>query len=148
MLGQLLLEHVAHEELAQHGTASLIAQDIAQWRHIVDHFLAVVVAAVAASAQNACYAWLMLAQCTRSGKQVAVDLYLGHVGHIALESVDNLILDFVANDAGAIVVNLGHFIALKAGHEFGHDALGHFFLGHEQCVHAGGEDLSNFLFSV
>ena len=68
--------------------------------------------------------------------------------HVALEGVDNLVLNLVANDAGAVVVNLGDLITLQVGHEFGHDALGHLLLGHEQCVHASGEDLSNFLFSV
>ena len=44
VLGELFLQHIAHEQFAQHGTTALIAQDVAQRRYIHHHFLTVVVA--------------------------------------------------------------------------------------------------------
>ena len=43
---QLALEHIAHKALAQNGTTTLVAKNVAKRRHIVDNLLAIVVARV------------------------------------------------------------------------------------------------------
>ena len=55
-LRQLVFQHIAHEQPSQHGSAALIAQHVAQRRHVVYHFPSEKQAAVAASAHDAGYA--------------------------------------------------------------------------------------------
>ena len=45
-LRQLVFKHIAYKQLAKHGAAALIAEDIAERRHVALDFLAVVVARV------------------------------------------------------------------------------------------------------
>ena len=44
MVGKLTFQHIAHQSLADIGSASLIAQDVAQWRNIVQNLNPIVVA--------------------------------------------------------------------------------------------------------
>ena len=55
-LRQLVFQHIAHEQPSQHGSAALIAQHVAQRRHVVYHFPPEKQAAVAAGAHDAGYA--------------------------------------------------------------------------------------------
>ena len=148
VLRQLLLQHIAHEQLAQHGTAALIAQDVSQGRHIHHHLLAVVVARVAARTQDAGDTRLATAHGTRGGKQVAGDLHLAGTGQVGTQGIDHLLLDFVRDDACAIVVDLVNLVVGEVRHQLTLDLFLHLLLGEQEGVHAGSENLSYLLFSV
>ena len=70
VLGQLTLQDVAHQVLAQHGATTLIAEDEAQRRYVLHQFLAIIQARVATSAQDASNARLVAADATGSSQHI------------------------------------------------------------------------------
>ena len=73
--GQKALVQGVEEELAQHGSAALIAQDIAQGLNIGHNIHPIIQATVGPRAQYGGHSTLMTAQRAGGGKQVAGHLY-------------------------------------------------------------------------
>ena len=69
-----VLEDGIHEHSSQHGTATLVAQDIAQCRGVLHDFLSVVQATVGSSSQDTGNTLLLLAEGAGSTHQVTIYL--------------------------------------------------------------------------
>ena len=75
LLAQLVLQQQAHQQSAEHGAATLIAEDEAQGRDVGRDRRAVVEAGVGAGAKDAGDARLAAAGATRGAKHIAAYLY-------------------------------------------------------------------------
>lgn len=72
---QLILQHIPDQPFPQYGTTSLIAQDKAQGKYVLDDLFPVVQAGIGAGPQNAGYAGLVATKGAGSRQQVAADLH-------------------------------------------------------------------------
>lgn len=88
-LGQLLFQDVTCQAFADVGSAAFVAQNVAEGGVACVECGAVVIAGVAACAQNADDAWLVLAQASCSAKYVAFDIDGGMGTDDLLERMGN-----------------------------------------------------------